>query len=54
MKYRNFGKYAYRAFMDESERASLCTQCRSCEAKYPQKIQVSELMPVIHATLWNG
>ena len=44
----------YSRFMSDGERASACTQCRTCEEKCPQKIIVSEWMPNVHAVLGEG
>jgi uncharacterized protein len=44
-------RVGYNVFMAENERAKNCIQCKACEAKCPQKIIISELMPKIHATL---
>jgi predicted aldo/keto reductase-like oxidoreductase len=41
----------YTRFVPEGERAGACTGCRECEAKCPQGIAVSELMPEVHAVL---
>ncbi len=38
----------------EGERASACIQCRECEPKCPQSIQISEWMPMMHAILGEG
>jgi len=37
--------------MDEKARAGACVQCRECEEKCPQKIEISAVMPRIHAEL---
>ncbi len=47
----NSSKYVYKNFMPESERASQCSGCRSCEEKCPQKILISELMPRVNEAL---
>jgi uncharacterized protein len=44
----------YARFMPPGERASVCTACRECEEKCPQRIAVSELMPEVHAVLGQG
>jgi predicted aldo/keto reductase-like oxidoreductase len=44
-------RFRYLRFMDESERASLCVGCRSCEEKCPQRIPISEWMPKAAALL---
>ena len=38
----------------EAERASACIACRECEPKCPQKILISEWMPVVHGVLAEG
>jgi len=47
-------RIAYNRLTAESERASQCIQCRICEEKCPQRIEISEWMPKIHAALGNG
>ena len=42
------------ARLSEDERASVCTQCRECEALCPQSIPVSEWMPRVHQVLGEG
>ena len=44
----------YARFMPEGERAGVCTACRECEEKCPQRIAISELMPEVHAVLGKG
>ncbi len=44
-------RFSYSNFMGEKERAGQCTQCRTCEDKCPQKIEISALMPEVHKTL---
>jgi predicted aldo/keto reductase-like oxidoreductase len=41
----------YARFMPEGERAGVCTGCRECEEKCPQRIAISEFMPEVHAVL---
>lgn len=38
----------------EAERASACIQCRECEDKCPQKIEISQWMPYVHQVLGEG
>jgi len=45
---------AYTRFIGEKARASVCTGCRKCERKCPQKIRISEWMPKVHAVLGEG
>jgi len=49
---RNLSESLY-FFMPEEQRAGSCVECRECEEKCPQKIQISELMPEVHKELWN-
>jgi predicted aldo/keto reductase-like oxidoreductase len=44
----------YARFISEKERASACIQCGECEEKCPQKIEISKLMPKVHAVLGKG
>lgn len=44
-------RFSYTHFMDESNRASKCIECRICEEKCPQKIAISEWMPKVHSVL---
>jgi uncharacterized protein len=37
-----------------AERADQCIQCRECEDKCPQKIEISEWMQVVHGVLGEG
>jgi len=41
----------YNRFMKKKERADKCTQCRKCEKRCPQKIQISHLLPMVHEKL---
>jgi predicted aldo/keto reductase-like oxidoreductase len=41
----------YNDWLAEEARASACIQCRECEEKCPQKIPISEWMPVIQRVL---
>ena len=38
----------------EAERASACIQCRQCEDKCPQHIEISQWMPYVHQVLGEG
>jgi predicted aldo/keto reductase-like oxidoreductase len=44
----------YSRFFKKEEQASQCKACKKCEAKCPQKIPISELMPKVHAVLGEG
>ena len=44
-------KVVYLRFFNEKNRASACTACRACEAKCPQKIEISQWMPKVHGLL---
>lgn len=44
----------YNAFLGASERASQCVECRVCEEKCPQKIEISQWMPLIQQVLGEG
>jgi predicted aldo/keto reductase-like oxidoreductase len=41
----------YQRFLPEDERSDRCTQCRVCEEKCPQKIEISVWMPRVHDAL---
>jgi len=41
----------YSRFLKKEEQASQCKACKRCEAKCPQKIPISELMPKVHGVL---
>lgn len=41
--------YFYNNWMDKKTRADLCTACRECEEKCPQKIEISSWMPKVDA-----
>jgi predicted aldo/keto reductase-like oxidoreductase len=45
-----FARLFYRQ-MPEGARASTCIQCRECEEKCPQQIEISAWMPVVHDIL---
>jgi predicted aldo/keto reductase-like oxidoreductase len=44
----------YARFMPAGERASVCTACRECEEKCPQRIAISGFMPEVEAVLGKG
>ncbi|HEX2925620.1 MAG TPA: aldo/keto reductase [Ruminiclostridium sp.] len=44
-------RQTYHTFFDKVNHASECVQCRICEEKCPQKINISEWMPKVHAAL---
>jgi predicted aldo/keto reductase-like oxidoreductase len=44
----------YTGRFPEPERASACIQCRECEDKCPQKIEISQWMPYVHQVLGEG
>ena len=44
----------YNNWMAEEIRASACIQCQECEPKCPQKILISEWMPIVHEVLGEG
>jgi len=44
----------YNQSMAETERASLCIQCRQCETKCPQHIEISDWMPKVDEVLGQG
>ncbi len=44
-------KFIYGRFFPEGERASACIQCKMCEEKCPQGIEISKLMPEIDEKL---
>ncbi|NLX35174.1 MAG: aldo/keto reductase [Chloroflexi bacterium] len=39
---------------EEGARASACIQCRECEPKCPQSIEISAWMPLVHQVLGEG
>jgi len=41
-------------WISEEARASACIQCRECEDKCPQHIEISQWMPVVHEVLGEG
>jgi predicted aldo/keto reductase-like oxidoreductase len=44
----------YARFVPDNEKASACVQCRECEKKCPQKIEISEMMKWVHRVLGEG
>jgi predicted aldo/keto reductase-like oxidoreductase len=44
-------RFVYERFLEEKERASACIQCRECEPKCPQSIEIADWMPKVHETL---
>ncbi|MGQ9554784.1 MAG: aldo/keto reductase [Anaerolineae bacterium] len=44
----------YNKWLDANARASLCIQCRQCEPKCPQHIEISDWMPRVHEVLGEG
>lgn len=47
-------RFVYNTFIKPENRAQICSECKICEEKCPQKIQVSAWMPRIHAVLGEG
>ncbi len=47
-------RWSYNRWMKKPQRAGSCQQCRECEARCPQKIKISELMPRVHRVLGEG
>jgi len=47
-------RQGYSRWAEESEHASACIQCRECEEKCPQEIEISEWMPIVHEVLGEG
>jgi predicted aldo/keto reductase-like oxidoreductase len=47
-------RITYTRWFPENERADKCTQCKTCEKKCPQKINISEQMPRVHKALSKG
>lgn len=47
----NGARFEYKNFFDTAKHASACVQCRVCEENCPQKINISEWMPKVHAVL---
>jgi len=55
-KYNDPGapRFFYNNWMDKKTRADICTQCKECEEKCPQKIEISSWMPKIDAVMGKG
>jgi predicted aldo/keto reductase-like oxidoreductase len=49
-----FPRFRYDRVMAEESRAVECIQCRECEEKCTQQIEISAWMPVVHAVLGEG
>jgi predicted aldo/keto reductase-like oxidoreductase len=45
---------AYTQFIPEAGRASACLACLECEDKCPQKIPISDWLPIVHRVLGEG
>lgn len=51
----NWMEQAYKLGIDShDQRASHCVQCQVCEEKCPQRIPISQWMPVVHEVLGEG
>jgi len=50
----NIPRLIYARLLAETERASSCIRCRTCEDKCPQGIEVGERMTEVHAVLGEG
>ncbi len=44
-------RFAYKRWIDDAEKAAQCIQCQECEDKCPQKIAISDWMPVVEEVL---
>jgi uncharacterized protein len=44
-------RFSYQQFFPENERADLCRQCRTCQEKCPQAIEIADWMPRVHEVL---
>ncbi len=44
----------YVRFLSEAQRAGACSACGECEDKCPQGIEISKLLPKVHAVLGEG
>jgi predicted aldo/keto reductase-like oxidoreductase len=47
-------RYNYKVWMKPEDRASACTACKECEAKCPQKIEISSWMPKVDDVIGKG
>lgn len=47
-------RYNYKVWMKPEDRASACTACKECEAKCPQKIEISSWMPKVDNVIGKG
>jgi uncharacterized protein len=47
-------RFAYKRWIGDSEKASVCIACQECESKCPQKIEISRWMPVVEEVLGLG
>ena len=45
------GRFAYSHWMPEAERADQCLECGDCESQCPQKIEIIQWLPKVHAYL---
>jgi predicted aldo/keto reductase-like oxidoreductase len=44
-------RFTYKMWMKPENRASACTNCKTCESKCPQKIEISAWMPKVDAIM---
>ena len=49
-----FLRWGYANTLSEESRSESCIQCRECEEKCPQQIEISAWMPQVHAVLGEG
>jgi hypothetical protein len=49
-----FVRSVFAWYVPEGDRAGACVQCRTCEEKCPQKIEISAWMSEVHAVLGEG
>ena len=49
-----FPRAIYSRFVPEGERAAACAQCRECESKCPQNIEISECLTEVDNALGKG
>ncbi|MCX7683105.1 MAG: aldo/keto reductase [Anaerolineae bacterium] len=47
-------RIVYTRWFPEPERANMCIACRICEDKCPQRIPISDWMPLVHQVLGEG